>query len=75
MKQRRKEWGISVEDVAAALGVSVATVYRTKKGTSKGAGRRSRAARARPAPRRPTSWAGRMRPPQAVPLGFQPLRR
>jgi len=32
MKQRRKEWGISVEDVAAALGVSVATVYRYEKG-------------------------------------------
>ena len=32
MKQRRKELGISVEAVAAALGVSVATVYRYEKG-------------------------------------------
>lgn len=32
MKQRRKKLGISVEAVAAAIGVSVATVYRYEKG-------------------------------------------
>lgn len=32
MKAKRKEWGISAEEVAAALGVSVATVYRYEKG-------------------------------------------
>lgn len=32
MKARRKELGISVEDIAIALGVSVATVYRYENG-------------------------------------------
>lgn len=32
MKAKRKEWGISAEEVAAALEVSVATVYRYEKG-------------------------------------------
>ena len=75
MKQRRKELGISVEAVAAALGVSVATVYRYEKGDIEKVPGALLEPLARVLHTTPAYLMGWAAPPAAgtVPPGFDPL--